>query len=188
VITDVRPRVVAAPWDADQQVRASRPTAVHREAHVTPEPGPLAEYLRVFPHRRVLWNVARQLFEIRETDPDTGRDERVGFVFTWQPHPETGELTRVFRHFDYDYVEERKADWYLLQAEGADALHRRTQAHNDRVAASKLRDAARESAAGLNEIRRYLPVLAALHAGVRPDVALTEKAIQVSPGISLSRS
>jgi hypothetical protein len=183
VITDVRPRVVADPWEPVAELRRS----VHREAHVEPEAAPLAEYLRVFPGRYVRWNVVRQLFEVREADPDTGKDVRVALVYVWKAHPQTGELTRCFRPFDWQYVEERKADWYLLRHEGADALNKKTDANNRAVARSKLRDAARESAAGLNEIRRYLPVLAALQAGVRPDVALTEKIVQVSPGISLSR-
>lgn len=183
LVRDVRPRVVADPWETDAVLRRS----VHREARVEPEPGPLAEYLRVFPGRYVRWNVARQLFEVRETDPDTGHDVRVALVSVWKAHPETGELTRCFRPFDWPYVEERKADWYLTRHEGVDAISKKTAQHNAAVAKAKVRDAARESAAGWNEIRRWLPVLAALHAGVRPDVALTEKPVQVSPGVSLSR-
>jgi hypothetical protein len=183
----VRPRVVARPWDPEVTLRASRPTAVHREAHVEPEPGPLAEYLRVFPGRYVLWNVRRQLFEVRETDPDTGKDVRVALVCHRETDPTTGHEAQLFRPFDWQYVEERKAEWYLLRHEGADALHRKVEAQNARAWRTKRRDAAREMAAGLNDIKGWLPVLQALNDGARPDVALLEKPVVVSPGVTLTR-
>lgn len=178
----VRPRVVAMPWEVEPTARRT----VHREADVRPEPGPLAEYLRAFPGRYVRWNTPRQLFEVRETDPDTGHDVRVALVFRWLADPETGQLTRCFRPFDYEYVEERKADWYLTRHEGAGAISAKVHKQNQARQRALLRDAAREYAAGLNEIRRWLPVLAARMAGVRPDVAATEAPVQITPGVSLS--
>lgn len=178
---DVRPRMVAPPWEECPW------RSVYQEADVQPEPGPLALYRSVWPHRYVTWNVKRQLFEIREENPVTGQDERVELLcfYDYPPDPETGEertdeevalmvenrvpgMVQRFLPFDYEFVRERlrqrsemlqdlsrHADRKAGYNRYAERIARRNRARRR----SQIRDWSRETAAWLREDRRWLPVL-----------------------------
>jgi hypothetical protein len=171
----VGPRKVALPWE---NAMGSAPARVCREGDVQPDRGPLEMYQSVFPDRYVKWEPRRQLWEIRQRNPFTGFDERVELIFEWAapPDPETGEprtaeelaymlenrhpsLTKVYAPFDYEFVRRRlreRLDFLLL---GTEKYQQRITARNRRRQRSRLGDVAREMAAGLNEIKRWLPVL-----------------------------
>lgn len=199
-------RSVTKPWDVTAEHSATR--VVRQEANVRPAPGPLARYLRAFPRRRVLWNVAQQLFEIRERDPYTGLDYRVGFVFEYEAPPENTRraesleefeamreaeakgperhLRKVFRPFDDEFVNERLEDDFRSRHGSIGTLSRRVNAHNDALARKKERERRTRIKEWLQEDRRWLGVLQAVQEGKRIDVALTEKVPLVPVGISLA--
>lgn len=200
MVTDIRPRVVAAPWEPESARRL-----VGLEADVAPEAGPLALYRSVFPERYVVWDRPRQLFEIRQQNPETGHDERCEFVFTWDapPDAETGQprtaaevaellaapgaaraaLVRRFRPFDYVVVLDRLRQWWDFRALGPKRYSDALAAKNARQERTVVHDAAREMAAGLGEIRRWMPALAEYQTTGRADLALVEKPVLV-PGAS----
>jgi hypothetical protein len=177
---------------------------VGREAHVEPEPGPLALYRSVWPERYVTWNVARQLFEVRETNPVSGQDWRVALVYEWgaPPDPVSGlprtddeiaamveqrspQLVQLYRPFDYPYVEERLAEWYLIRHCGHRAVGERVRQHNAAQQARVLQRGREATKEWMQEDRRWLPVLEAVQRGERPDCALVERQPLVPVGISL---
>ena len=203
-VLDVRPRYVAPPWEVED---LSLRRTVGREAHVEPEPGPLALYRSVWPERYVVWNWVRQLFEVRETNPVSGQDWRVTLVHQWgaPPDPDTGEarteeeieamvaardpsVLMLFRPFDYQYVEERMAEWHLIRHEGHRALGERVRQRNAARQRQVLRESHERVRDWMREDRRWLPVLEAVQNGERPDCALTEKQPLVAVGVSLRQS
>ncbi len=197
-------RRVSKPWEIDP---TSSSRTVQREANVKPAAGPLARYLRHFPQRRVLWNVAHQLFEVRERDPYTGLDFRVCLVFEYESPPERSErarspeewaamqaadakgpkrhLQKVFRPFDDQYVNERIEDDYRNRHEGVGALSRRIRRHNEAIVKKKELERRNRMKDFLKSERRWLGVLASMHAGNRKSIALTEKVPLITPGIVL---
>ena len=205
MIIDVRPRYVAAPWELDQ--RTSRRIQVGREAEVVPEAGPLELYCRAFPDRAVRWDPERQLFEVYSTDPVSAFRE---YVFFWDapPDPETGEylsaeeiaelvdrndarLVKRFMPFDYAFVLRRMREAREYEELGNNRARkhaRRIADHNANVTMRLLRAVRQMWDDWAEEDRRWLPVLSALHAGARPDVALTEKIPLKQVGIDLSVS
>lgn len=85
-------------------------------------------------------------------------------------------LSRVYRPFDYEFVRERRRqrqEWLALR--GKARVSAIVADRNAALRRSRQHDIAREMAAGLNDLRRYLPVIAALQQGKRVDVALTER-------------
>jgi hypothetical protein len=198
VVVTVSPRVVAKPWEWDA-CRSGRTVIVGREADVAPDPGVLAEYRTTWPHRYVVWDAAEQLWEVRQVNPLTGDDESYEHLFLWDAPPdEKGGLlspdelerrihmammgrddhglTQTYRPFDYEFVRERRRqrhEWLGLR--GKQRMSAIIADRNAALKRSKMRGLVSEMAAGLNEIKRYLPVLAALQQGKRLDVALTEK-------------
>lgn len=173
-VVDVRARVVAAPWERDALGRC---VAVGREADVRPEAGPLELYLSAFPHRYVLWNVERQLWEIRQVNPESGADERVEFLFYYDAPPdETGHvwseeelaqmigsndrrLVKCYQPFDYEFVRQRIRDRFEFHAEGAARLTDRRMARNRRRQMLRMTQGAQEMEYLLKHDRRWLGVL-----------------------------
>ena len=94
-------------------------------------------------------------------------------------------LVKRYAPFDYAFVRRRLREWFEFQRTGSRGLSRRIAEQQDRKATSKRRDAAREMAAGIGEIRRYLPVIHALQQGQTVQEALTVKVPLVGVGISL---
>lgn len=200
----VGPRVVAAPWELEQ--RTARRAWVGREAEVTPEPGPLALYRAVFPDRVVRWNVERQLFEIVSTDPTSGFHE---FIFWWDAAPDpadndrefsaeeiaemvdqgSGRVVKRWAPFDYGFVWRRlreRWEWEGLGAQRERKFVRRIADHNANVQRTHLAQQQATWDEWAKDDRRWLPVLAELSAGARPDVALTEKIPLQPVGIDLA--
>jgi hypothetical protein len=197
-IVTVSPRVVAKPWEWEA-CRSGRTVIVGRESDVLPDPGALEEYRATWPHRYVQWDAAEQLWEVRQHNPLTGEDEHYEHLFLWDAPPdEQGGLlspsdlerrihlamlgrddhglTQTFRPFDYEFVRERRRQRYeWLTLRGKQRVSAIIADRNAALKRSKQRDVVREMAAGLNDLRRYLPVIAALQQGKRLDVALTEK-------------
>jgi hypothetical protein len=197
VIT-VAPRYVARPWEW-AACRSGRTVIVGREATVQPDPGVLEEYRTTWPHRTVVWDALEQLWEVRQRNPLTGHDESYEHLFLWDAPPdeqgglaspdelerrihlamigrEDHGLTQTYRPFDYEFVRERRRqrqEWLALR--GKQRVSAIVADRNAALRRSKQRDLVREMAAGLNELRRWLPVVAALQDGQRVDVALTEK-------------
>lgn len=180
----LRERQVLPPWT---EAAAIPSRLLHAEDRLIPAAAPLARYLRVFPNRYVKWNRWKQLWEIRQRNHTTGKDERVAFVCSWEPAPGSGRLTAVFRAFDHQYVTERLRDWAMIQRHG---LH-----HMSAVQTTKNTELARRRAAQADEewtdiwrdIKRWLPAIAAEHRGERLDVARTYKETLV-PGAILNPS
>lgn len=191
----VTPRVVAAPWDATR-VRAGRATAVGLEANVCPEPGPLAEYQSVFPHRYVAWSREHQLFEIRHVDPEEGTDERIELVFRLAapPDPETQlprteeelaelakqrdpSIVRVFRDFDYAFARQRLREAYTFTSLGLVRYNAERTRQRQRLEQSRTRGVAGEMAAAFNDIKRWMPTLAEYHRTGNAADALVEKPV-----------
>jgi hypothetical protein len=194
----VSPRVVAKPWEWDA-CRSGRSVIVGAEGWVDPDPGALAEYQTTWPHRRVVWDAEAQLWEVRQQNPLTGEDEHYEHLYLWDAPPdERGGLlspddlerrihlamigrddhglTQTYRPFDYEFVRERRRqrfEWLGLR--GKQRVSAIIADRNAALKRSKVRDVARNFAAAMGDIRRWIPVLAALDAGKRLDVALTEK-------------
>jgi hypothetical protein len=164
----VRPRYVAPPWERD--LYAARRVRVDQEADVAPESGPVALYRSVWPERYVVWNVKRQLFEIRQRNPDTGADERVELVFAYDapPNPDTGllrsleeleemvrqghpSLVRVYQPFDYEFVRRRLRERTEFLAAGLKHYSRRVTGRNRQTATTRRRSVAREQAARIGD-------------------------------------
>lgn len=200
------PRTVSKPWERQDELSSAR--VVHREADVRPPAGPLARYLRHFPRRRVLWNVAHQLFEVREYDPYTGLDFRVNLVYEYEAPPTSDQraksaeewealqqaeekvggrgIRKVFRPFDDEYVDLRIADDYYTRHEGSGAVSRRVKRHNEALMRKRELERRDRIESWMKDDRRWLPVLAAMQDGKRKSIALVEKVPLITPGISLS--
>ena len=175
------PRVVAAAWAPEAARRV-----VHREAYVRPDPSALARYRRVFPYRTVRWNTLRQCFEVMEQLPGWGTPQRVALVTAYASHPEQGGVWSVHQPFDHAWVNARLEEYALICREGATAVGRQVREHNRPTQRRTILAAQQAVRDWMQDDRRWLGVLAAVHAGARPDVALTEKIPLVSPGISLT--
>lgn len=175
MLITVQPRYVAAPWELERgEVRR----IVGREDHVTPDPGPLAEYLAAFPDRYVAWDYHYQLFAVYVRASDGGPDELHERLFYWDaaPDPVTGEeltdeqlaamagkdpsVVRRYRPFDYPFVRQRLREGGEYARAGAARYSRIINDRNASRARSKLKDLVRNQAAALGEIRTWLPVLA----------------------------
>jgi hypothetical protein len=150
----------------------------------TPEPGPLRELQATWPERYVLWNKERELWEVRQKNTLTGKDERVELLFwydisdeDWEALPahirgmgretlsgyvavqEPNSLIKRYRPFDYAYVRERKREWQILQREGAKGLVNESADINEARFQKVKRHLAGNMAAGFGEIRRWIPAL-----------------------------
>lgn len=187
----VRERIVSPPW-IHEKLAGTREVSVGQESGLKPEPGPLALYRSVWPDHYVVWNVRRQLWEIRQLNPVTGQDERYQLVFRWGVRPndtapdgllpdelEAGDIevwrqsgiqhmVRLYRPFDYLFVWERlrqrqeMLDALAAHADSKDGLRRlghQIARRNRQRSERRVREAAKELAAGYNEIRRWLPYI-----------------------------
>lgn len=168
------PRVVAPPWERER-LEGSRTTYVSDEDYVAPEPGPLALYLSVFPTRTVGWNRQRQMFEITDSAAPGWRD--LVCELDAPPDPVSGtprtpeevaamiesgsyDVRQVFRHFDYAFVNQRIREAFEYRHDGSIRYTDRVLERNRKRTRRRHRAVASNMAAGLNEIRRYFPVLA----------------------------
>lgn len=138
--------------------------SVGYEGHVAPDPGPLELYRSVFPGRYVIWNAARQCFEIRERSGS--EDRRVEFVADMVEEPPDPDAldararkVRVFRPFDYEFVRQRMRERYEYEVEGADRYTDKILERNRKLTNGRLRTVANDNAARIGEVRRYLPTL-----------------------------
>lgn len=205
VVATVAPRYVAAPWELEQ--RTGRRTRVGLEDHVSPEPGPVELYRSVWPDRYVSWNRDRQRFELlSERDPGYSED-----VFFWDAEPGRdvdgnpvefspeeiaemvdsgdGRAVKRFLPFDYALVNRRIQEAWEFNALGANRsrkLLRRIGDHNAGVARRHRRAQDEMWEDWSKEDHRYLPELAALHAGATPAEAKVERIPLVAPGINLT--
>ena len=150
----------------------------------TPEPGPLAELQATWPERYVVWNKARELWEVRQKNTLTGKDERVELLFwyditdeDWEALPahirgmgrETlsayvatlspASLVKRYRPFDYPYVRERKREWQLWLKQGAAGIVNESADINEARFQKIKKHTAANMAAGFEEIRRWIPAL-----------------------------
>lgn len=174
-ITGGGPRVVAPPWERER-LEQTRPVSVGVEDYVEPDAGPLADYLSAFPTRAVRWHRARQMFEITDSEAPGWRD--LVCELDAPPDPVSGtprspeevaaliesgdyDVRQVFRHFDYTFVHRRIRERLEYRADGSSARYTdRVSARNRARTRRRHRAVASNMAAGLNEIRRYFPVLA----------------------------
>jgi hypothetical protein len=176
-------RSVLPPWA--ERSNAGRAATVRREGNVVPDAGPLSLYQSVFPERYVAWDASRQLFEIRQKNPFTGFDERVELIFDWVVPPDaegnfpteeemaamiqnrSPRLRRQFKPFDYAFVRKRLAERYEFLRLGSerytDAIANRNRARQRQ----RMGAIAREMAAGIKDIKRWLPALASGYADER---------------------
>jgi hypothetical protein len=179
----VRSRRVLRPWERDQSGAMNRRVRVNREANVQPDAGPLALYQSVFPDRYVRWEPKRQLWEIRQRNQFTGFDERVELVFDEleEPEKELKEIVtqndleellereapatyRVFKPFDYAFVRRRLRERFDYLRMGTERYNREVTKRNRMRSTMKTREIAHEMAAGIKEIRRWIPVLEEMQA------------------------
>jgi hypothetical protein len=173
-ITGGGPRVVAPPWERER-IEGSRKTFVGVEDYVRPDDGPLDLYLSAFPTRHVGWNRRRQMFEITDAAAPGWRE--IVCELAAPPDPVSGtprspeevaalvesgsmDLRQVFRHFDYEFVNQRIREWFEFREDGPAKYTDRISARNRARTRRRHRAVAANTAAGLNEIRRYLPLLA----------------------------
>lgn len=196
----VRPRTVAARWEREAYY-GHRSTRVEAEDYVEPDPGPLELYRSTWPERYLRWDRRRQLWEIRQVNPDSGADERVELVFYYDapPDPEirvprsageiaamieakAPELEKCFMPLGYPFVHRRLAERQQFLADGVKKYDRRVAERNRARQRTVLQDVAREQAAALGELRRWLPVLARKHetGEWRPD----ERTLLVQGGLT----
>lgn len=194
----VSPRYVAKPWEW-AACRSGRTVIVGRESDVQPDPGVLADYQATWPHRTVVWDAVEQQWAIWQRNPLTGDDELYEHLYLWDSPPDEkgglaspdelerrihlammGQsdhgLTQTYRPFDYEFVRERRRQRFeWLHLRGAQRLSAVIADRNAARRRSRQRDVARNFAAAMGDIRRWIPVLSALGEGQRLDVALTEK-------------
>ena len=175
----VRPRAVPRPWQRWQGQGAVR---LGDEDSVFPPAGPLALYLRAWPHRRVVWNRKRQLWEIRQRNPVSGRDERIELLCELDAEPQGGapdwtpdelaallqrrdpRLSQVYQPFDYPFVLRRLRERAELVRVGPAVQTARRIARNEARARRRWRAFAQNAAAMLGELRRWIPAAASGHA------------------------
>lgn len=124
------------------------------ESDVSPERGP-AEFLRtIWPERYVLWNVAHQLWEIRQLNPVTCQDERVELLRRMVEAPGGGQVP-AYLPFNYEYLhrraQNRKEFLELGPEKYGDLIDERNRAHSK----SLIRNVATFMADGLRELQRY---------------------------------
>lgn len=174
---------MALPWAPETAHRT-----VHQESHVRPDPSALARYQRVFPYRTVRWSVLRQCFEVMEQLPGWGRPQRVALVTNYTTHPEQGGLWHTHQPFDHAWVSARLEEYALICREGKSAVGRKVQENNRRTQRRNILASQQMVRDWMQEDRRWLPVLAAQHAGIRPDIARTEKIPLFAPGVQLTRA
>jgi hypothetical protein len=177
-ITGGGPRVVSNPW-IRHKLAGTRSTRVGREAYVSPEPGPAAEYLSVWPSRRISWDLARQLFVITDVDALGWRE----FVVDWAewPDPVSDEdeleieklLGHLPQHTDkgqkhfgsfapisYSYVRRRLRERQEFLTLGSAKYSDSIAEKNRQVGKRRIHAVAGDNAARLKEIRRWIPTLA----------------------------
>jgi hypothetical protein len=152
----VRSRQPPYPWERD--LRQAGAIRVGLEDYLTPDEGVLERYQTTWPHRWARWAPERQMWEIWERNPVTGRIERVTVVDRYVQGPMG--LVPVYRPFDHEYVTERLRDRAEFLKLGPEGFVAAVRSKNERTSRSHLRDIVRELAAGLGELRRYWPVLA----------------------------
>lgn len=144
-------RIPPLPWEPGYWSPGVR---VRLEAGLTPEAGPLEFLQSIWPERYVEWNVAHQLWEVRQLNPVTGEDESVELLRRMATAPDGGQVP-AYLPFDYDWLQRRaknRREFLTLGPEKYDDL---VQARNRERSRLILGDAVREMAAGLNELARY---------------------------------
>jgi hypothetical protein len=177
-ITGGGPRVVSNPW-VRHKLAGTRSTRVGREAYVSPEPGPVQDYLSVWPSRRVSWDVKRQLFVITDVDALGWRE----FVVDWAAWPDPAsdedelEIEKLlghlpqhtdrgqryfgnFAHLSYAYAWKRMRERQDFLELGSARYSDKIAEKNRQVGKRRIRATAGDNAARLKEIRRWIPALA----------------------------
>lgn len=148
-----------------------------------PPRGPLELYRRTFgEHRYVTWEPHRQLWQVRQRNPISGKDERVALVFYYDAlaaddlADATGvsrdearallvmnrhhSVRKLYRPFDYEWVRERLQERREFLRTDVEGYNRQLLDENERRWHQIRRRIAGEVAAGFGELRRWLPVLA----------------------------
>jgi len=199
----VASRFVAAPWEHSRaRLGAAVYTGREDAAAWSPDPAVLAAYQQVWPHRYVIWDPVMQMPEVRQVNPLTGEDESYEHLFLWDRAPVSNEkpstsievadavsdflagretkegsgLVECYRPFDMEFVTERIRQRY-------EWLHLRGQQRQSAVVADRNRAIGREKLKGpgselayfYKHEHRWLPAIAAMHAGEHPNLAALER-------------
>lgn len=174
-------RIPPLPWEPGYW--APGRLRVGLEAALRADPGPI-EFLRsIWPERYVVWNGDHQLWEVRQQNPVTGRDERVELLYRKAASPE-GFLVPAYIPFNYEYLLTRaRQRWQFLEL-GPARYEDMVNDKNRAVSRSVVRGIASEMAAGLGELRRYFPVLA----GDGEKIPLVAVATDLTPKGRICRS
>jgi hypothetical protein len=172
-ISHVAPRRVAPPWERER-LEGSRSIKVGRESHIRPDPGPAAEYRRIFPTRSIGWDHWRQLFVITDRAAPGWRE----FVLEMTPAPmpedpaEQEALERAIEHLPritdqgqlmvgifapltYAYVERRARERQEFLRLGAKKYAATIADRNRAIGKKRLKQTAADNGARLREIRRW---------------------------------
>lgn len=144
-------RIPPLPWEAGYWSPGLR---VGLEHGLTPEPGP-RDFLRsIWPERYVVWDAARQLWEVRQLNPVTCQDERVELLYRLAEAPD-GYSVPAYLPFNYEYLHRRaqsRKDFLRLGPEKyGDLVDDRNRARSKSI----IRDVAVFMADGLRELQRY---------------------------------
>lgn len=177
-VSDVRPRRVSPPW-IRKRLEGTRSVTVGREANVRPDPGPTEAYERAFPTRYIVWDPWRQLFAIYDRAAPGWREFVAEFVPAPMPddddeaeeversighlprHVDQGQLyVGVFAQVTYPFVAKRMKERLEFLELGSRRYAEKIADKNRAIGKRRIRATASDNAARLNEIRRYLPVLA----------------------------
>lgn len=125
----------------------------------TVEPGPLIAYQTMFPHRYVVWNRERAIWEIRQRNPLTQQDERYELLFEGTDE----EGRKKFRPFDHKFVGQRRADLYRFLHNNLARLSRARREKIREISERIAREAGEYMKDGFTELKRWLPVIATYH-------------------------
>lgn len=193
-VSHVAPRRVAPPWER-ARLEGSRSIRVGRESHIRPDPGPAAEYLRIFPTRSIGWDHWRQLFVITDRTAPGWRE----FVLEMTPAPmpedeeERIQLEKAIEHLPrivdqgqlmvglyapltYEYVAKRARERQEFLRLGPAKYAKVIADRNRAIGKRRIKQTAADNGARLREIRRWFGPLS----------GTGEKIPQVPVGVDLS--
>lgn len=145
----------------------------------TPPRAPARDYFSRWPHRYLRWEQKRGMWEVRQVNPETGEDERYELVFMLEAdgvaeHLDEAErqkrlmrmlksgdprVYKSYRPFDYRFVGKRIEESREFRKKGAEEMTRDRARANKKQRQKNRDQAAYEVAAGIGELRRYLPVI-----------------------------
>lgn len=124
------------------------------EGDVVPEAGPLEFLQSIWPERYVVWNVAHQLWEVRQQNPVTCQDERVELLRRMAEAPGGGQVP-AYTPFNYEYLYRRAQNRKEFLALGPEQYGDLVDERNREVSRARIRDVAVFMADGLRELQRY---------------------------------